>query len=244
MKKIIRLTEQDLSNIVKKVLEEQNNINLYSCIPPEFRTPYKNLIEKKLDKQFLKVALGIIGRESHYASGVRYNTYGTLKNVWDFFGGDASHGPAQMTPKTAKDLGVDVDITSDEGALYAAYKYLFRSYNEAINVGYTTGPSNVNGGTGNAALDISIASYNTGLNVIKKWCKTNDKNINAPCDSPNKQYKPYPNDKPNYILTVSSQEIKNYVPNKSTVKKIEGVNTATHGYIKTVAENMKKLSCI
>jgi hypothetical protein len=268
MGRIIKITESQLKRIVGNHINEQtlttnvesgrygdeshqnyisnkiyNALKLYPCIPDEFIIPFTNLISLNYDRLILKAALGVIGRESHFGSGLRYNTYGTVKDVWDTFGGNASHGPAQMTPTTAKDLGFTGDLNSPEGALDAAYRYLVRSYNKAISAGYTQSSSNVQGGTGNAAIDIAIASYNIGVNNIVKWCTTNDKNVNAPCNSPNKQYKPYPKDKPNYILTVSSQEIKNYIPNKITEKKLEGVSTNTHGYVKTVSDNMKNLPC-
>lgn len=270
MGRIIKITESQLKRIVDNHINEQTSITTnvasgvqggpeerqnitqqinplqkqYPCIPTNFLIPFRNLKAKGYDVQILKTALSIIGRESHFAGGTRYNTYGTLKSMVSLIGGNASHGPAQMRPETAKDLGFTGELDTEEGALDAAYRYLIRSYNKALSIGYNSGPSNVKDGSGNGALDIAIASYNIGVNNIKKWCNTNDKNIKADCNSKNGQYIPYPKDKPNYVLTVSKQEIKNYVPNISTKKTIEGVNTTTHGYVKTVADNLRKLNCI
>ena len=228
-------------------IEIENAVRKHPCINRNFVAPYTFLLEKKkYNELILKTALGIIGRESHYASGTRYSTYGYAKEFLTLFGVDVSSGPAQMRVQTAKQLGINRDyLQSNLGALDAAYRYLIRSYNKAKQVGYNSGqPSNVENGTGNGTLDIAIASYNIGPDNITKWCRTNDKNINAPCDSPNGKYQPYPKDRKDYFLNVlTNQPILNYVPNRSTDKGYEGIHTKTHGYVQTVALELKKLNC-
>ena len=151
-----------------------------------------------------------------------------------------------MRLQTAKALGINKDyLQSNLGALDASYRYLIQNYNKAKQMGYNSGqPSNVQNGTGNGALDITIASYNVGPENITKWCRTSDKNINAPCNTAGAKYKPYPKDKPNYILDVlTNQPILNYVPNRSTDKGFENIHTKTHGYVQSVANNLKSLNC-
>jgi len=104
MKKIVKLTEYDLINIVKKVLEEQSVIGtpnygttqlqptkettLYSCVPGnlslfvDYVITNKKLLMKKLNLDFknlillTKASLGIIGRESKF---------GNYTEDWDTF---------------------------------------------------------------------------------------------------------------------------------------------------------------
>lgn len=47
--------------------------NKYKCLPKQFIYPFTLLLKKNYNKMWLKIALGIIGRESSYASGTRYN---------------------------------------------------------------------------------------------------------------------------------------------------------------------------
>lgn len=117
MKKIIRLTESDLEQIVKRVLKEQSVIGApnqgmtinsntlndekvikkYYCVPPSFAPSIANMIVNGYNKQTLKIALGIIGRESSYASGLRYNITAPLKTIGNLLGYNTSTGPAQMS---------------------------------------------------------------------------------------------------------------------------------------------------
>ena len=96
MKKIIKLTESDLINIVKRVLEEQSvmgapffptipatpkkTIKTYSCVPENINTfvnyvvDNKNLLMKKLKIDYktlivlTKASIGIMGRETKFDS--------------------------------------------------------------------------------------------------------------------------------------------------------------------------------
>lgn len=169
----LKSTDSGLTEEKKNDLNEQKTNVKYSCVPKEFRAALSNLISKGYNKTFLKVALGVIGRESSYASGLRYNITSPLKSLASKLGADTSIGPAQMKQSTADDLKLKKDITTIEGALIAVYTYLIRSYKIAKQNGYDTNKptSNFKEGTGNAALDITIASYNMGIGRIKKYCE-------------------------------------------------------------------------
>jgi hypothetical protein len=94
--------------------------------------------------------------------------------------------------------------------------------------------------TGDGALDIAIASYNTGIQKLnKKWCKTNNPNLMAPCNSPNGKYVPNKTKNPNYVLTVyPNQQVLNYMPNLKFDK------LSSIGYLKEVVDTVKKLNCL
>ena len=83
--------------------------------------------------------------------------------------------------------------------------------------------------TGNAALDLAIASYNAGpTKVIKQWCMPKkdagvDGFLRVPCSS----------EKAN-----KDEFVRNYLPN---FKQDE---LTTHGYVKEVSQRMKGYSCI
>jgi len=250
----ILVTEQQLKNIDKS-LEEQGIMTpmipasvekargdgrtaldlaheKYPCIPQKFVLSYQYLLEdQKYNEQFLKAALGIIGRESSFASGRRYN----VMSLWKFFGsaigGGHSVGPAQMSSDTAKDLGFNIiEISTATGALDAAYKYLGRLYKSGISVGYSGNqPSSMGAnGTGNAALDIAIAAYNTGAGrAIAQWCKTSDPNICMKCSQ---------------ITQGKKVLAPNYIPNFPT-KRFDKVDTTTRGYVKEVAGWIRKMNC-
>jgi len=87
MKKVIKLTESDLINIVKRVLEEQpdqkfdtpynkellRNANKplpqkYKCMTPEFSHSVEYAISEGVEPFWAKYALGILGRESDFGN--------------------------------------------------------------------------------------------------------------------------------------------------------------------------------
>jgi hypothetical protein len=231
----------------------------YSCIiEPGFRPVIAKLISEGYNKTFLKAALGVVGRESSYSSGLRYNITSPLKIMASFFGSDTSIGPGQMKQSTAKDLKLKESITTIRGSLIAVYKYLQRSYQLAIASGYsTTKPSsNFSKGTGNAALDIAIASYNIGVGRIKKYCSTNDPKIKRSCSDAGKLVEQSVIGAPNMGVTtqkstpkvektkykVSNKVALNYLPNFKT-ERWDGVNISTHGYVEEVSKNIKSFNC-
>jgi len=276
MKKVIKLTESDLMKIVKRVLLEQsvagapNNgsiskpptppspkvIPSLSCIPLAFQSAVSELIKQKYNKVYLKIALGIIGRESDFGESNRYKLTAPLKYLWGLVGGGTSVGYAQVKPETAKQYGLSVDdLTTAIGSLKAIYNILATNYATALKNGYTTEPSsNFAQGTGNAALDIAIAGYNLGVSKITKYCKTNDPNIKKPCNLAGKTIteqsmfsggqggnvnKETPKGK---TITVTNQVVPNYLPNFKT-KRLDGVSISSHGYVQEVASRYKKYTC-
>ena len=202
----------------------------YPCIHPDFVLSYQTLLEnKKYNKEYLRAALSVIGRESSFASGKRYNVLSVFKNLGTLVGMDTSISPAQMKPSTGKEFGIDdATLKTNTGGLDAAYRYLVKYGNIALKNGYTTKPSSVGGnGTGNGALDIAIASYNAGQKIIGQWCKTNDPKICKLCSE---------------ITTGAKIPVPNYIPNYTT-NRADMVHTSTHGYVKEVADYYKKMTC-
>lgn len=276
MKKVIKLTESDLMNIVKRVMSEQsvvgapNNgtitrpkaplvpktIPSLSCVPLAFQSAISELIKQNYNKVYLKVALGIIGRESDFGESNRYKLTAPLKYLWGLLGGGTSVGYGQVKPETAKEYGLTVDdLTTAMGSLTAIYNILSKNYQTAIKMGYTTEPSsNFTLGTGNAALDISIAGYNLGVSKITKYCKTNDPKINKPCNLAGKTITEqsvagaplngalYNSATPKTSITVTNQVVPNYLPNFKT-KRLDGVSISSHGYVQEVASRYKKYTC-
>jgi len=202
----------------------------YPCIHPDFVLSYQSLLDnKKYNKEYLKAALSVIGRESSFASGKRYNVLSVFKNLGTLVGMDTSIGPAQMKPSTGKEFGIDDSmLKTNTGGLDASYRYLVKYANIALKNGYTNKPSALGtNGTGNASLDIAIASYNAGGKIIGQWCKTSDPKVCKLCSE---------------ITTGAKIPVPNYIPNYTT-ERADMVNTSTHGYVKEVANYYKKMTC-
>lgn len=228
----------------KLVKSAYNSYTTYKTIPEEFRVAAGELIKEGYNLTILKAALGIIGRESTYGQGTRYNLYYLPKLFGAMF--NTSLGPAQMKPTTASELGMldklKDNILTTKGSIIAVYRFLIRSYKRAKEMGYsTTSPSvNFKNGTGNAALDISIGSYNIGLYKIFKYCETNDPNIKKNCNLAGKTVNsdndvvknPSPGEK---IFKVTNKYVPNYLPN------IKGNKLTTHGYVKEVSERISQI---
>ena len=292
MSKIIKLTESDLYNIVKQVLEEQSMFSggqggyvqpkpvehKYKCLTLELSSAVQYAISEGIDPFYVKYALGILGRESDFGAvmgkfGVKavpeymMNKFSELipgfkdalqwgaKKIFNKKNWVPSMGVAQMTPDIAKKYNVNLEeLMSVSGSLVAASKYLMQLYSETKQFYDINQPSKIiynkqlinnPSSSGNAALDAAIMSYNLGASKFKKqYCKTNNIEFMAPCNSPNGQYKPYPNDKPNFVLTVNkNQVVKNYVP---TIKTKTGDNQyiSNTGYLKEVINYTKKFTCV
>jgi len=127
------------------------------------------------------------------------------------------------------------DLNTAIGALGAVYQYVVKNYNTARNVGYNANPSsNFKDGTENSALDISIVGFNTGPDKIVKYCETNNPDLKRDCKLAGKTTKEN--------LNVFNRPVTNYIPNFKT-ERWDGVNISTHGYIKEVANNIKKYTC-
>jgi hypothetical protein len=166
-----------------------------------------------------------------------------------------SMGVAQMTPDIAKKYNVNLeDLMSVSGSLLAVSKHLIDLYNETKKFYDTNQSSKIiyNGklidnpsSSGNAALDAAIMSYNLGSAKFRKqYCKTNNPEFMAPCNSPNGTYQPYPKDNPNLKLKVDTRSvIKNYTP---TIKTKTGENQfiSNTGYLKEVVGYSNKFGCV
>jgi hypothetical protein len=215
-------------------------------------------LNKGYNPLFIKAALGVIGRESDFGSSDRYSYLNPLKSLWGYVGGQTSIGYGQIKPETAKEFGLDVsDLNTAFGALKGVYLILIKNYNTARSIGYNAAPtSNFKDGTGNAALDIAIAAFNAGPEKIVKYCETNDPNVKRNCKfagqlveqgfggaagivgTPNSTITKTEKTKYN----VTDKLVQNYLPNFKT-SRWDGVDISTHGYIKEVAQTIKKLNC-
>lgn len=180
----------------------------------------------------------------------------TIKDIFDWGASTVfqkdnwvpSMGIAQMTPDVAEKYGINLEqLMTVSGSLIAASHYLKDLYNELSNYDENK-PSQVlrNGklvtpeySTGNGRLDAAIVSYNTGTKpYTKKYCKTDNPNLMAPCSEAGKEYKPSPNTNPDLVLKVTNEEIKNYLPNLKTG------NLSSTGYLKEVTDRAKNWECI
>jgi hypothetical protein len=191
-------------------------------------------------KLLTKASIGIFGRETSFAGSKRF----AVKNLLDAidFNLDilvGSHGPAQMTKDTYKQTNVEKlfgmstdDLYEIKGSGSAVLSFLVTSYKKALENGYTTQKSSNLDGTGNSALDMAIGSYNVGQAKITKYCKTNVQNVAKPCGTPST---------PEY--QVSTQELKNYIPNFKSNRSDTGTLT-THSYVQEVAKYIKNYGCI
>jgi hypothetical protein len=285
MSKIIKLTESDLIQIINKVLNEQSgSADLYmdrlnkqqlaqntsspklvtpkgfECVPKLFQVPVSDLKSKGYNPLFLKAALGVIGRESSFGSGNRFEYLNPLKTLWANLGGSTSIGYGQIKPETAKQYGINIDdLNTALGSLATVYKILMDNFKKARQVGFGGSPSaNVKNGTGNAALDMAIVAYNAGAGKIVKYCETSNPNIKRNCNLAGKTIEESLNEQsvigaPNYgtasnpkpkpkTITVYDKPVINYVPNFKT-KRWDGVDISSHGYIQEVADKIKKYPC-
>ena len=290
MSRIIRLTESDLEQIVKRILKEQTIIpedpnkqnydpsgglgaarrssglsatgNLKfdkqvfnkqmensrsaqasSCVPGPYASSIRKLKDSNASTLLLKAVLGVIGRESDYGGGEsvmskKWWSYKiksdvkNLKSLFDDYSGDpTSLGPAQITPQTAKQYGINPnDLNNVSTAVKGAYKILLSNYNLAIKNGYSTNKpsSNFTNGTGNAALDLAIAGHNLGESKMTKYCETSNPKIKKFCSLAGKFEDG---------VTVYNKPISNYLPNY-------GTKLTTHNYVTEVSKRMKSFSCV
>ena len=90
-------------------------------------------------------------------------------------------------------------------------------------------------GSGNVSLDLAILAHNMGRGKIKKYCKTNNPNYNAPCDSPNGIYEP----KRGLRVKVDKNAwVPGYFPNLGS-----GALTSI-GYVEEVVKRAKGFGCV
>ena len=217
------------------------------CVPELFRLPMLDMLNllgpsrsyaSKPNILILKTALGVIGRESDFGQSDRYKYLNPLKVLWGFVGGQTSIGLGQIKPESLGKSGIIaiVDLNTAHGALKGVYSILLKNYAIAIETGYSSdAPSiNFNSGTGNAALDIAISAFNMGATKIVKHCETDNPNLKRNCSLAGTKTKDG--------LTVTDKYVANYLPNYKTTRW-DGVNISSHGYVKEVAETIKKMTC-
>jgi anti-sigma28 factor (negative regulator of flagellin synthesis) len=169
--------------IIDTFFQNESKLN---CVDKSWRFPVWVALEATdIPILYIKLALGIIKRESGYAHVfkmpsfsspspiTRWGAVSVFKSLGNKLGYKTSIGPAQMGSRAAKDLGFTVEeIKSDLGALLAAAQYLQEMHAKAKKSNaYTSSPSsNLPSGTGDAEIDITIGSYNAGHTIITKWC--------------------------------------------------------------------------
>jgi|688.fasta_scaffold53096_7 hypothetical protein len=284
MGKIIKLTESDLIHIVHKVLKEQSVIGApnygtispnttkpkpvtpkgFECVPKLFAPPVAELKNKGYNPLFLKTALGIIGRESSFGTGNRFDYLNPLKTLWASLGGSTSVGYGQIKPETAKEYGMNIDdLNTALGSLTTVYNILMNNFKKARQVGYSGSPSAVKNGTGNAALDMAILAYNAGEGKIVKYCETSNPKIKRNCkyagklieeqlneqgsadinmDRYNRQQLTAAKESSKNKIKVYNKPVADYIPNFKT-NRWDGVEISSHGYIQEVADKIKKYTC-
>lgn len=255
MSKIIKLTESELVSVIQNILNEQSVIGApnygvissntqkpspitpkgFECVPKLFSVPVSNLKSKGYNTLFLKTALGVIGRESSFGSGNRFDYLNPLKTLWANLGGSTSVGYGQIKPETAKKYGMDVnDLNTALGSLTTVYNILMDNFKKARQVGFSGSPSvNVKNGTGNAALDMAIVAYNAGAGKIVKYCETSNPKIKKDCKNAGKVING---------VTVKNKPVVDYIPNFKT-NRWDGVEISSHGYVQEVADRIKKYNC-
>lgn len=224
-------------------------------------------IDNKTLSILTKAAIGIIGRETKFGTVTEFSdkaseflrTVGLsfIPQITDNLMSPQSLGTAQFTPETWKNYGLDKKVGDFNHSFniisqgLAALYRVTQDYKLALSKGLSTKPSvnpiavkqgkitNVNG-TGNNSLDLAILAHNFGNKKIGKYCTTNNSNFATLCS--NQTVKPYPTDKPNFILTVNqNQEIPNFFPNLSS--GANGGHTSI-GYLEEVAAFMKNYNCV
>jgi len=177
------------NQVFNKQMENSRSVQASSCVPGPYASAIRKLKNSGASTLLLKAALGIIGRESDFGGGEsmmskKWWSYKlksqvkNLKSLFDDYSGDpTSLGPAQITPQTAKQYGINPnDLNDVSTAVNGAYKILLSNYNLAIKNGYSTNKpsSNFTNGTGNAALDLAIAGHNLGESKMTKYCETSN----------------------------------------------------------------------
>jgi hypothetical protein len=231
------------NQVFNKQMENSRSVQASSCVPGPYASAIRKLKNSGASTLLLKATLGIIGRESDFGGGEsmmskKWWSYKlksqvkNLKSLFDDYSGDpTSLGPAQITPQTAKQYGINPnDLNDVSTAVNGAYKILLSNYNLAIKNGYSTNKpsSNFTNGTGNAALDLAIAGHNLGESKMTKYCETSNPKIKKFCSLAGKVEDG---------VTVYNKPVVNYLPNY-------GTKLTTHNYVTEVAKRMKSFSCV
>jgi hypothetical protein len=213
---------------------------------------------------FTKASIGIMERETNYSSSITSMAEQLMDLFDDKFlfhmlkkkGYIGSVGPAQFRYKTWNDLDMKKifgmgrdDMRTITGAGLGTIALLAKDYKRALSMGYSDNTKSENPflekkgikipSTNNAALDISIVSHN--MDVIRKWCYTNNPNIAGPCEE--SVYEPYDKNSVNYkkygtLKVFQNKQVRNYLPNKKHEK------LTSLGYLTEVVKVMNTLGCV
>lgn len=249
------ISETQLFHVTNSILKEQSVIGApdqgiipfkiketkgLDCVPYVFRYAVNELKNKGYNPLFLKTALGIIGRESDFGSSDRFIYLNPLKTLWAFVGGQSSVGYGQIKPETAKEFGLNLlDLNTAIGALTGVYNIVVQNYKKARTIGYNTlSSSNFKEGTGNSALDITIVGFNAGGANIVKYCETTNPKLKRDCEKVGTTEKLDDGTE----LKVLNKPVQNYIPNFGK-ERWDRVNITSFGYVKEVANNIKKYNC-
>ena len=251
------LPNDEVAAAVTAVLKQKNKIKKIAGITND-----------KVFFTILKYAVGILGRETDYGLGsiqdkISLVTRNLPGGSWvmdafeGLYGQGLSLGPAQFTPGAWEEYGLDDKVGDYDNvgklfeSLLGAFYRISMDYKLAVKKGLGEIPS-INpiavkqgkiksiDGTGNISMDLAIIAHNMGQDKITKYCKTNNPNYNAPCDSPNGLYKPF---KDKAALKVKTKEwVPGYFPNLG-FKKGEGTLTSI-GYLEEVVERANRVTCL
>lgn len=227
------------NQVLNKQMENSRSAQASSCVPGPYVYAIRKLKNSGASTLLLKATLGIIGRESDFGGGESvmskkywsYELKSQVKDLKSLFDNSTSLGPAQITPQTAIQYGINPnDLNDVTTAVNGAYKILLSNYNTAIKNGYSTNKpsSNFTNGTGNAALDLAIAGHNLGESKITKYCETSNPKIKKFCSLDGKVEDG---------VTVYNKPVSNYLPNY-------GTKLTTHNYVTEVSKRMKSFSCV
>lgn len=247
------LPTPEVATAVQTVLKQLDKIKRISGIK-----------DSKILLEIIKYAVATMGRETNYSQGsvgdttalaVRNLPLGdwVMDTVEDIAGQGMSLGPAQFTKNSWEEYGLDkkvgdfTDVGNVLNSLMGTIYRIANDYDLAIKKGVGTKPSinpiavkkgkikNISG-SGNISMDLAIIAHNMGQSKIKKYCKTNSPDYNAPCDSPKGMYKPFKDG--NAFKVYTDKWIPGYFPN------LKHEQLTSIGYLEEVVNRAQAFNCI
>jgi len=268
-KKVIKLTEQDLEKIIKKVISEQNKYKLQPTPVTQdtFSSSGGMLTQQKQQQNAAQLSIKYPCVPLAFREAVRtlvdqgWNKY-FLKTALGIIGRESDFGESQRYQflNPLKKLGSYLGVT-DTSSGFAQIKP-----ETAKELGMSVEEINSARGALKAATRLIIQKYelvknigytnepsnvpngtgNAKLDMAIAAYNAGNQKITKYCETNNPNLK-----KPCSLagkvvdgLKVSNKEVKNYVPNFKT-SRWDGVEISTHGYIQEVAKRLKGFySCI